>query len=112
MAELGEPGKSVDEEKVEKTAEKVSFGVKFDESLEEVDDAETSVLELKISKFLLKRFSNNAFRSIIPPNFFKYFVGFFGGEGNYNDLHFNENKKEPVEEIVDVSREMNVETFT
>ncbi|MFS7889088.1 hypothetical protein Hanom_Chr00s000003g01602791 [Helianthus anomalus] len=55
---------------------------------------------------------HNAFKSIMPPDMFKSFAGFFGTQGSYHGLHCEEKKKQLVEEIIDVTKEMNAENLT
>ncbi|KAM0036108.1 hypothetical protein Hdeb2414_s0014g00422391 [Helianthus debilis subsp. tardiflorus] len=48
----------------------------------------------------------------MPPNRFNSFAGLFDTQGNYHGIHYEEEKKQSVEEIIDVTEEMNVENLT
>ncbi|MFS7964143.1 hypothetical protein Hanom_Chr08g00746751 [Helianthus anomalus] len=51
----------------------------------------------------------NSFKSIMPPNMFDSFAGFFSEPTTEFCPRYDE-EKAPVEEIIDVSKEMNEET--
>ncbi|MFS7906575.1 hypothetical protein Hanom_Chr01g00060891 [Helianthus anomalus] len=115
LVELGESDKFekiVDGEKVKKVVDESCAGVKFDEGPLNINEAESSVLVTENFQILTKEVINNAFQFVLPPDVFKSFAGFFEEEENYDDLHFGDDEKEPIEEIIDVTQEMNVETLT
>ncbi|KAF5762405.1 putative transcription factor interactor and regulator CCHC(Zn) family [Helianthus annuus] len=53
---------------------------------------------------------HDTFRSIMPSDMFNSFVGFFSNQG-YSGMQREEVKKELVDEIIDVSKEMNAENL-
>ncbi|MFS7986788.1 hypothetical protein Hanom_Chr11g01014361 [Helianthus anomalus] len=90
IVDLGDFEQNVDEEKVEEVVEKVCEEATFDEIIEDYHDNATSELDIEKYQIPTKEVINNDLKSIIPPDVFKPFGGFFGEERNYSDLHFNE----------------------
>ncbi|KAF5813423.1 putative transcription factor interactor and regulator CCHC(Zn) family [Helianthus annuus] len=97
MAELVELGES---EKVEKTADELHAEINFDEYSENSVEAKSTILDTEQFQILRKEVINNAFRSVLPPDVFQSLAGFFGEKVNYDDLHFSDDEKEPLEEII------------
>ncbi|MFS7937296.1 hypothetical protein Hanom_Chr05g00425941 [Helianthus anomalus] len=80
--------------------------------MEEVIVIEVYVSEDYYDSEASQKTISNSFKSIMPPDMFNSFAGFFGNKGNYCDLQCEEENNQPVEEIIDVMKEMNEENLT
>ncbi|MFS7918078.1 hypothetical protein Hanom_Chr03g00196661 [Helianthus anomalus] len=77
-----------------------------EENLAELEEAVAEVYYYQSEQEVIA----NSFKSIMPPNMFDSFAGFFS-EPTTGFCPQYEVEKIPVQEIIDVSKEMNEETL-
>ncbi|MFS7978494.1 hypothetical protein Hanom_Chr10g00916161 [Helianthus anomalus] len=91
LAEIIEEPEQIVEEAIEEVGDEVCGEICFDETPDDYDYESHKIL-------------HNAIKSIIPLDMFNSFAGFFNTKGTYIGMHREEEKKQPVEEITDVSK--------
>ncbi|MFS7929633.1 hypothetical protein Hanom_Chr04g00334871 [Helianthus anomalus] len=80
LVELGESEKAeevVDGNKAEEATDELHPEIKFDECPENIIDVESTIMDAEEFQIPTKEVRNNVFRSILPPDVFKSFAGFF-----------------------------------